>query len=199
MPDLRRNSSPDVPPDVPPNTRPDVRHEVLTEARFKFSRSAPRDLQLDFLRKSPVTPALSWVLLGLGIILIGFTIWGHNALTKQLTQERALLARLTPASVSDRRPASANLLLGKPWGVLFTSLEQSRPESIALMQIEASGETGQVLLLAETLSTDDMLDYVKQLREQPGFSNVTLQKHTTLDEGSERLIQFTVGLGWGAR
>ena len=199
MSDLRRNSSLDVPPDVPPNTRPDVRREALPEARSKSSRWAPRDLQLDFLRRSPVTPMLSWVLLGLGIILIGFTIWGHNALTKQLTQERALLASLMPADVSDRRAASANLLLGKPWGVLFSSLEQSRPESIALMQIEASGETGQVLLLAETLSTDDMLDYVKQLREQPGFSNVTLQKHATLDDGPERLIQFTVRLGWGAR
>jgi Tfp pilus assembly protein PilN len=157
-----------------------------------------RDLQLDFLHQAPATPTVGWVLLSLGIIfLIVITSLNHT-LAGKISQERQVAARLAQLGGVTTRTAADDSLLQRPWGSLFLTLEQSRPETVALIQLEASGQNGQLSLLAETQSVNDMLDYVKQLRGQPGFSNVTLVRHTTLDNAPERPIQFAVRLGWAA-
>jgi nitrate reductase NapAB chaperone NapD len=161
-------------------------------------RPLPRDLQLDFLKKTPAIPVLSWVLLAVGLVLICAVIWTHYRFTQEVAQERRVLARLVQSGGNAGRGANGDSLLRKPWGTLFVTLEKSRPKAIALIQLEASAETGQLSLLAETHSSDDMLDYVKQLRNQAGFSNVALVRHATLDDASDRPVQFTVRLGWAA-
>jgi len=180
-----------------------------------------RRLHLNFIKQKPDTPVISWLLLTNGIVLSALIIWQYNSLENQIANESSRLDQLTQerglvtsgpgvipgrdaamATTPDQKPSGgrATTALTTPHSVpidrLIAALEASRPSTVALLDIEADAKSGQATLIAQTKSPQQMLDYAKRLRENPALSNVTINRHTTVESGSQRPIQFTVRLTW---
>jgi hypothetical protein len=172
----------------------------------RFWKTKMRRIQLDFIRKKSATPAISWVLLINGLVLSTVIIWQYNHLETQiasqtvrldqLSQDRGLVA--AGPGVMIRRDSSGAPLLPseKMIGNLIASLESSKPANIAILDLEADAKTGQVTLIAQARTPQHMLDYSRRLKESAVISNVTITRHTTVESGSQRPIQFTIRLQW---
>lgn len=165
-------------------------------------------LELDFLRQKPVVPAVSWLLLVLGIAAASTVAWRYASLQDALQAEHdraQQLAREARGSPGGRLLRTAKVdpdqidhaFLGTAWGNLFLQLERSRPDQVAFLNLEADGRKSQVVITAEAKSPSQMLDYLDTLRKQPGFTGVTLTSHVVDDEQPQRPVQFMLRLNWG--
>lgn len=168
-----------------------------------------RRIELDFLRRKPPVPALSWLLLALGLAAAFTAGWQHTVVQEDVRRESARAAQLAreskagrPRHIATARAAavaadlSDQALLGKPWGDLFLRLERSRPAKIAFLDLEADGRKSQIIVTAEAKTPAQMLDYLNELRKQPGFSGVTLTSHVIDEENPQQPVLFVVRLDW---
>jgi Tfp pilus assembly protein PilN len=166
-----------------------------------------RRLELDFLRQKPTIPPAAWLLLAVGLALSGLAATRYAEVKEGLARETALARqyereqRLKPARgkavVAQPEPGQQDqALLGRPWGELFARLEQTRPDKVAFLALEADGRKSEAVITAEAKTPSQMLDYVNTLRKQPGFSAVTLTSHIIDDQNPQHPLQFVVRLKW---
>jgi Tfp pilus assembly protein PilN len=166
-----------------------------------------RRFQIDFLRHQPATPWAAWLLLALGVILAGLAAARYAEVKDGLAQEATLARqherehRLKPARskgpiVQAEAGQQDQTLLNKPWGDLFARLEQTRPDKVAFLALEADGRKAEAVITAESKTPTQMLDYVNSLRKQPEFTSVTLTSHIIDDQNPQHPLQFVVRLKW---
>jgi Tfp pilus assembly protein PilN len=166
-----------------------------------------RRIELDFLRRKPVMPGLSWLLLIAGAAFLSLVSWQYRLVQAEMKTETARAAQLAREAKLERMrqsPRTAQVepglvdqaLLDRPWGDLFLGLERSRPAKIALLDLEADGRKSQVTLIAEAKTPGQMLDYINELRKQPGLAGVTLTSHIVDEENPQRPVQFSVRFNW---
>jgi hypothetical protein len=165
--------------------------------------------ELDFLRETPRLPVAAWVLLAAGIALAATAAWRYLKTEQSLAGERAIAASLEAERPAKKPLRSAMLTqaaagtadraqLDLPWDTLFGRLEQSRPDGIALLSLEADGRKREASLTAEARRPGIMLDYVERLRSQPGLDAVVLSSHTVRVEDPQEPLRFVVRLRWRA-
>lgn len=172
-----------------------------------------RKPELDFLRETPAQPTAAWLLLAAGLLLSGMAAGRYLDAERSLAGERAIAASLEvkrPAAKPARGAAPAQaqvqaqalaLAAGReqldlPWDTLFLRLEQSRPDEIALLSLEADGRKREATLTAEARKPGQMLDYVERLRHQPGLDAVVLSSHAVRQEDPQQPLRFVVRLRW---
>ena len=167
-----------------------------------------RKPELDFLREMPRPPAAAWLLLVLGITLGATAVLRYLKAEQSLAGERAVTAGLEAARTA-KKPVKATMPLqaateaaGRtqlelPWDALFVLLEQSRPDEIALLSLDADGRKREASLTAEAKNPGAMLDYVERLRKQSGFNAVVLSSHAVRAEDPQQPLRFAVRLRWG--
>lgn len=165
--------------------------------------------ELDFLRETPRPPATAWLLLALGLALAATAAWRYAQAQRALAAERAVAAGLQAAARTAGKPVkaavprqvaaetAARAQLELPWDTLFGQLEQSRPDEIALLSLEADGRKREASLTAEAKNPGVMLDYLERLRRQSGFDAVVLSSHAVRAEAPQQPLRFTVRLRWG--
>jgi Tfp pilus assembly protein PilN len=166
-----------------------------------------RRLEIDFLRQKPATPGVSWLLLAVGLALASLAATRYAEVEAGLAHEQALARqyereqRLKPAKgravLAQPEPGHTDqALLGKPWGALFACLEQTRPDKVAFLALEADGRKSEVEITAEARTPGQMLDYVNTLKQQAEFAAVTLTSHVIDDQNPQHPLQFVVRLKW---
>jgi hypothetical protein len=167
-----------------------------------------RKPELDFLRETPRLPKAAWLLLAVGIALGAAEAWRYLKAEQSLAGERAIAASLETARAA-KKPVKAimpqqaaaetadHTQLELPWDTLFGRLEQSRPDAIALLSLEADGRKRDASLTAEARNPGVMLDYIERLRSQPGLNAVVLSSHTVRVEDPQQPLRFVVRLRWG--
>lgn len=161
-----------------------------------------RSLKLDFLHPVPRPHWSAWLLLCLGL---GVALWaGSKGLEVQRALDRAVAdapkrtdtpARQAPSKTSVEAGLAKDQL-SAPWGNLFTRLEVSRPKHIALLSLEADARKAEATLTAEARTTNDMLAYVELLKNEAGFSVVTLASHSVQVEDPQQPLRFVLRLAW---
>lgn len=167
-----------------------------------------RKPQLDFLRETPRPLAVAWLLLVLGVTLGTTAALRYLKAEQLLAGERAVAAGLEAAQTAKKpvraaaplqaaAEAAGRTQLELPWDILFVRLEQSRPDEIALLSLDADGRKREASLTAEAKNPGIMLDYVERLRNQPGFNAVVLSSHAVRAENPQQPLRFTVRLRWG--
>ncbi|MFM0340705.1 PilN domain-containing protein [Paraburkholderia fungorum] len=86
--------------------------------------------------------------------------------------------------------------LNLPWGDILDALEAATPDKVALLSI--TPEPGRALLRieAECSGSNDMIDYLKVLEQQPLFTRVNLVRHELTRDGTDGVIRFQIEAQW---
>lgn len=167
-------------------------------------------LGLDFARPRPRVPWWAWLLLALGL---GAGLW-MGRLYRQAGRELAvaqerlqgLRAPKATARVQHRDPAleadraaraEARWALDMPWGELLSTLQRTRPQTVALLGLEADARRGTLTLTAEARDYPAMIEYYAQLQSMAGLANVNLAQHGFQDDGNARPVRFVLRGRWG--
>ena len=88
--------------------------------------------------------------------------------------------------------------LNLPWSEIFTALEDTTPENIALLSLmpDAKGQT--LSIVAEAKTTDEMVDYVRLLNSNRLFDTTSISKHEINEKDSNKPVRFEVLARWGS-
>ena len=176
---------------------------------------------LDLTRAAPRPSRLGWVLLVMGIIAVVMAGARYETESKRLIGAQAMLQKYSkpapPAKSSaplasgarqrahaleteDPLTLDAKRILDADWSFLLNTLEDLRPDDIALVGLKASVAGNKLrhdplVLTANARSLSAMFAYVASL-QAAGFTRVSLDKHTEQEDAGEKVIRFTVHAGW---
>jgi Tfp pilus assembly protein PilN len=175
-------------------------------------------IQIDFARPSMFRTlvrmqALTMLILALGVVLCmsaGIATFRlkiqqslveadgrvtHTKLVRQTSVKTvAKISAVSPLQAKAINQATSQLNL--PWPDLLDTIEGSTPASIALLSLEPDGKIHLLKGLAETKTSDSMLAYVEQLRQQPFFSSVVLIKHEINEQDPNKPLRFQFEARW---
>lgn len=93
----------------------------------------------------------------------------------------------------------AVMQLNLPWRDLQDAVAGATPPTVALLALEPDPRKRVLKLTAETKSSDDMIAYVEQLKEQELFSGVLLTRHEINEQDSNHPLRFQLEAHWVAR
>ena len=93
----------------------------------------------------------------------------------------------------------AVMQLNLPWRDLQDAVAAATPPTVALLALEPDPRKQVLKLTAETKTSDDMIAYVEQLKEQDVFSGVLLTRHEINEQDSNRPLRFQLEARWVAR
>jgi Tfp pilus assembly protein PilN len=93
----------------------------------------------------------------------------------------------------------AVMQLNLPWRALQDAVAAATPPTVALLALEPDPRKRVLKLTAETKSSDDMIAYVEQLKEQELFSGVLLTRHEINEQDSNHPLRFQLEARWVAR
>lgn len=158
------------------------------------------------------TRPVFWVLLATGLLLCvaaGVTGW------RLLAQQEANEAQLAALRVRTNAPAvvvvgeqprispqqavavnGAIMQLNLPWRALHDAVGAATPASIALLALEPDARKRSIKITAEARSSDNMVAYVEQLKQQELFAGVTLVRHEINEQDANRPIRFQLEAEW---
>lgn len=179
----------------------------MKQVRIDF---APPSLGRALFRGPRPALALCLMTLALAPSLVGTTLQYRKLQAEQARVqariEAAAIAR-APAPAPLRAPVPAGqasavnaavLQLNLPWRMLHDAVQSATPASIALLALEPDARKRSLRITAEARSSDDMIGYVEQLRQQEGFSAVGLVRHEINEQDPNRPIRFQVDAEWRA-
>lgn len=165
-----------------------------------------RSLRLDFLHPLPRPHWAAWGLLAAGLGLAAWVGWQGQQVQRELND--AMAAAPKPAAAALRRQGRATLSedqtaarqaraeLAAPWDGLFMRLEGNRSRHIALVALEADARKDEATLTAEARTAKDMLAYIERLKDEAGFTSVTLASHSLQEGNPQQPLRFVLRLAW---
>jgi hypothetical protein len=169
-----------------------------------------RSLQFDFQRKPPPSAA-GWLLFLAGVA--GLATLGHFKLEvdAQRDAQAQRLARvqapggttaLTGSEPDEAPVLAARQLLDRaklPWDTLFTALESAAAQDVALLAITPDAQRRQVKIHAEARNLAAMLDFQRQLQQNPALTQVVLLDHTVMKDVPFTPVRFHLLAQWGVQ
>jgi hypothetical protein len=173
-------------------------------------------LQLDFARARRPASAAGRALLAAGVLALAAVaaLHGHEWQALQAARAaadaRAQAAARTPPPRPLPPPAPealatatrASAALARPWGRWLRDLELAHGApggaSVALVSLDARGDTRSARLVAEARSMDAAVDYIERLRRSVGAPTVVLGQHELRGDGPVPLLRFTADIAWPA-
>jgi hypothetical protein len=169
-----------------------------------------RSLQFDFQRK-PAPSATGWLLLLAGIAGVA----GFGQLKFELDAQRAdqaqRLARVQApggaTAVTGSEPDEAPVLAARqlldrarlPWDTLFGALESAAAGDVALLAITPEAQRRQVKIHAEARNLAAMLEFQRQLQQNPALAQVVLLDHTVMKDMPFTPVRFHLLAQWGVQ
>ncbi|OEZ46134.1 hypothetical protein JAB1_55490 [Janthinobacterium sp. MP5059B] len=160
-------------------------------------------------------PAWVWCIGALGAALIATAAYsGSAALQRQqaseahwrLAQQRVMAATQGPVAapqtpIAPAQAAAVNaaiLQLNLPWRDVQDALASATPPAIALLALEPDARKRVLKITAETTSSDAMVAYVAQLKQQELFgTRVQLLRHEINALDPNKPLRFQLEARWG--
>ena len=87
--------------------------------------------------------------------------------------------------------------LGLPWSRLLSEMESHADTTISLLGIEVNGLARSARITGEAKTMNDVVAYIRRLRESPLISAAALSAHEEKMDGAVRLVRFTLDISWG--
>lgn len=97
---------------------------------------------------------------------------------------------LTPQQRRDWNQVTRHL--NTPWPAIMDALENTTPDTIALVAIEPDPPRGSVRLQVEAKTLDTLLGYAAALKAAGQFEEVVLLKHETNEQDATRPIRLSL-------
>jgi hypothetical protein len=167
-----------------------------------------RSLQFDFQRK-PAPNAAGWLLFLAGLAGLSGLVHFKLEVDAQRADQAQRLARVQApggataptGSEPDEAPVlAARQLLDRarlPWDTLFTALESAAPKDVALLAITPDAQRRQVKIHAEARNLAAMLEFQRNLQQNPALGQVVLLDHTVMKDVPFTPVRFHVLAQWG--
>lgn len=86
--------------------------------------------------------------------------------------------------------------LSLPWDAMLRAIETRSDPAVALLSVEAQGQTRTIRISGEAKSMSDVAAYVRHLRESPLLASVFLNGHEEKQAGAVTVIRFALDAKW---
>lgn len=170
---------------------------------------APRSMR----RTLALCPTRIWILYGLGLLL--WIYIGTQAFT--LNRERLAgdieiarldaeiakrAARQTPPkawAIPAGQLAAVNRAIAQlnlPWRDVLDAIERATPPTIAVLTLEPDAHKQSVRGLAEAKTSDAMLAYIEQMKQESFFTEVILIRHEVIEQDPNKPVRFSFEAQW---
>jgi Tfp pilus assembly protein PilN len=140
---------------------------------------------------------------GLGVHRQLDRIDAADAAQRRLQPAFAAQARRQPTTplvaVAEDQAVAVNAAVGQlnlPWHDVFDALESATSPNVALLALEPDARHHVVHIEAEVGSTDEMLRYVEQLKQQAFLVSVFLTRHEVNANDPNQPLRFQVEAHW---
>lgn len=172
---------------------------------------APRSLRRSWSQLHPALLAAGVV----GVVLCASAaLAGYRMLAEQQqrdAQQRHLAQRQAARSkASAARPRvtsviapelagavnAAVLQLNLPWRELADAVAAATPPRVALLTLEPDARKQVLRVSAEAKTSDEMIAYLEQLKQQEFFSSVLLTRHEVMELDPNKPIRFQLEAVW---
>lgn len=173
---------------------------------------APRSVRRTLHHLHPLVLAggLAGVLLCAGAALAGWKMAGQQRerdhQVQRLMERQAALSAAPVAVVKTAIPEAqaafvnaAIMQLNLPWRALQDAVASATPRSVALVALEPDPRKQILKITAEAKSSDDMVGYVEELKQQELFSSVMLTRHEINEQDPNRPLRFQLEAAWIAK
>lgn len=130
----------------------------------------------------------------------------HDAVRADLQQLEAQLAKRTALKrepkkfvlpeVQENAVNSTIAQLNLPWRDVLDAIEAATPGNIALLAIDPDAKKHLLKGTAEAKTSDGMIAYVEQLKQQSFFVSVVLTRHETNEQDPNRPLRFQFEAQW---
>lgn len=178
-----------------------------------------KPIRIDFAPASAArtlrrTSMRTWLLATTGLLVAGYGAATAMALLEgrasaqqeiqTLEAKRTQRAAQRPVpkktTITDAQAAAVNgavAQLNLPWRSVLDAIEEATPPTIALLAVEPDAKKSLVKGLAEAKSSDAMIGYIEQLKQQAFFNAIVLTKHETNEQDPNRPLRFQFEAQWG--
>ncbi len=173
-------------------------------------------LQIDFGSVKNRSGWAGWVLLAAAIaVLSDLGVSYYQTRNAVAENEARLAALLRPGRLAHagngvgRMPAASSVApeelahaadsfqrLATPWKNLFSALESTATDKVALLAVEPDPKTGTVMISGESKDYLAALNYVLGLSQAKTLSNVRLVKHEVRQNNPQRPVGFSISASW---
>ena len=173
-----------------------------------------RPLNLDLHRDDARGRILRFAILGLGVLAAVACVVRFQTLRKEATlwdaklEDMSRLANRKTGSVGlaprdGKLPAEevkrANVVLehmAVPWGVLFSDLEATSDDGLALLAIQPDGSSRQVRISGVAANLSTVTGFVTRLEAQPHLTGVHLVQHEMRSGAPGKPVAFSILASW---
>lgn len=172
----------------------------------------PAPIALDFVPQRRKPGVFGWVLLVLGIAVVGMEVEQFLLRRTDLNERERIVERMrhqitrqrqttlaedddTPVSAEERGPAlKLRENLDRDWPALFADIAAAGGDQIAVLGVSPDGLRGQVLVQASTRQLKAMFDYMARLEATGALQGVELQAFEQKNGG----FVFSLSARWPA-
>lgn len=169
-------------------------------------------ISLNFIQRRRFASPLGLLLFVVGLAIAGTVAFDLYLAQEALTRVEARQARLAqPSSVKPLRvtapPAVADdaklvvrvvTQLSQPWDAVLREIDLLADPAVALLSIEAQGQTRALHLTGEVKTMGELVAYVGRLRESVSIDTAYLSHHEDRQVGAVKVIRFAVDATWRA-
>jgi hypothetical protein len=170
-----------------------------------------RRLELDFLRAPSCSPRAGLLLLAVILAFVADLGMSYHGARQAIAEKETRLENVAHTANGARRSESVSRSvsadeiaaaretiqrLSMPWGDLFSALESTLTEDVALLAIEPDPKSGTVMISGDGKDYLATVNYVLELGRSKTLSHVHLVKHELRRNDSQQSVAFSVTASW---
>lgn len=169
-------------------------------------------ISLNFVQRRRLASPLGLLLFVAGLMAVGMVAFDFYGAQEELTRVEARQARLPrPDAVKPVRVSALPALaddaklvvrvvaqLRQPWDTVLHEIDMLADPAVALLSIEAQGQTRTLHLTGEVKTMAALVAYVGRLRASPSIDTAYLSHHEDRQVGAVKVIRFAVDATWRA-
>lgn len=169
-----------------------------------FKQTCPR-MHLELQRALPGWRKPGLWILAAGLLVAIATLAGYLVIKTNIAQAKAAIAReemlsRVPVEPTMNKEAAAvhEAVAGLQlqWGSLFMALEAAAGDGIRLISIAPDTANGNLRIIAQADSADDMLGYLTVLQQQPALLDLLLTEFSHPETHAAPAIRFSIIGRW---
>ncbi|OQW86633.1 MAG: hypothetical protein BWK72_16225 [Rhodoferax ferrireducens] len=167
-------------------------------------------LDINFVKRRRLASSLGWLLLAAGLVAAGTVSGDYLAARDELGRVEMKQARSLKSTASPARRALAEPVVGEdrlavervvsqlqlPWDTILSEIETRTGPKVALLDIEAQGQTRTLRLTGEAKSMSDVVAYLGRLRQSRYVAAADLSHHEEKQSGAVPVIRFSLDATW---
>ena len=167
-------------------------------------------LGINFVQRSRLASPLGLMLFAVGVVAAGSVAVDYLDAHDEVTRVESQQARLprpaapprqrestAPAARDDAQAAERVVSqLRLPWDAMLHEIEMRAAPAVALLDVEAQGQTRTLRLTGEAKAMADVVAYVSRLRESQLIESANLTHHEERMAGAVRVIRFSLDATW---